>query len=118
MRRSSRIAAVAVASLLLAVSAGLIHAAETKSDLAETHKAGGGQCASCHGQDVKEIIPSKNCFVCHDSYEKLGEQTKDMHLNPHKSPHFLDLDCTSCHQGHKAFVNFCQDCHGPITRHN
>jgi hypothetical protein len=39
-----------------------------------------------------------------------------MHFNPHKSPHFMDPDCISCHIGHRADVNFCQDCHGPISR--
>jgi len=57
-----------------------------------------------------------SCLKCHESYAKLGEQTKDMHFNPHKSPHFMDPDCISCHIGHRADVNFCQDCHGPISR--
>ncbi len=87
------------------------------TEFGKTHKDAGVECVSCHGQDKKAVIPNQNCLTCHESYDALAEQTKDMHLNPHWSPHFLNLECTSCHQGHKTLDNFCQKCHGPIKRH-
>ncbi len=109
-----------VVSLIMAVimmtTAGSLYAGEALV-LADQHKAEGIECAACHGHDVKAIIPNESCLECHVSYEDLGEQTKDMHLNPHQSPHFIDLECTSCHQGHETLNNLCQQCHGPISRH-
>ena len=86
------------------------------SSLADWHKTQGVPCAGCHGKDLNALVPNQACLGCHESFEKLAGRTKDMHINPHQSPHFKDLDCTSCHVGHKADVNFCQDCHGPISR--
>lgn len=83
----------------------------------QTHKQQGVECKSCHGNDKKQIIPNEKCQACHESYTEISKKTNDMHLNPHMSPHFLDVECTSCHQGHKVLNNFCQDCHGPVTRH-
>jgi len=111
-----RVVGLIVAMAVL--SAGInLYAKDTKPLLADKHKAAGIECVSCHGKNVKDIVTNQSCLACHGSFEKLGEQTKDMHLNPHKSPHFLDLDCSSCHDGHKPLKNFCQDCHGPIQRH-
>ena len=83
----------------------------------KTHKEVGVSCKDCHGQNKKDLIANTSCLACHESFEALGEQTSDMHLNPHLSPHFMDLECTSCHQGHEKLDNFCQQCHGPISRH-
>ena len=88
----------------------------TEEGIAVRHKAEGVECASCHGDDNEAIVVNATCLECHNSYEELAGRTEDMHLNPHKNPHFLDLDCTSCHIGHRANQNFCQDCHGPIKR--
>ncbi|WP_428847817.1 cytochrome c3 family protein [Shewanella abyssi] len=86
-------------------------------DLGKTHKDQSIECTSCHEDNKKAIIPNERCLSCHESYTEISKQTSDMHLNPHMSPHFLDVDCTSCHQGHKVIKNFCQDCHGPVARH-
>ncbi|WP_052074617.1 cytochrome c3 family protein [Shewanella mangrovi] len=80
------------------------------------HLQQGIKCASCHGNDVKAAIKNDTCLSCHGSYEKLGQQTKDMHLNVHQSPHFEHLECTACHTSHDQTTAFCQDCHGPIVR--
>ncbi len=103
----------------LLLTAGLLAGSQGcfAADFATVHKQAGVDCASCHGQDRQALISNGNCLNCHDSFEALGELTKDMHLNPHLSPHFLNLECTSCHQGHKELNNFCQQCHGPIERH-
>ena len=82
----------------------------------EHHLKQGIKCASCHGSDVKAVISNDSCLKCHGSYDKLADQTKDMHINVHKSPHFKDLECTSCHTSHNETTAFCQDCHGPIVR--
>ncbi len=83
----------------------------------QTHKQQGVECKSCHGNDKKAIIPNETCLACHGSFAELSEKTADMHRNPHMGPHFLDVECTSCHQGHDVIYNLCQDCHGPISRH-
>jgi len=84
--------------------------------LADRHEAAGIGCAECHGKDREALIPNRVCLACHESFEKLAARTEDMRLNPHRSPHFKDLECTSCHVGHKSDANFCRDCHGPISR--
>lgn len=100
--------------LLVGISLGTaLHAAT----FAAVHKAAGVECSSCHGKDKKDIITRASCLSCHNSDEEIGALTSDMHLNPHLSPHFLELECTSCHTGHKELNNFCQQCHGPIKRH-
>jgi hypothetical protein len=125
MKRSSFIAC-AVFALTIVSSAVPAQARPSKASgaaavsaaasLADGHKAQGVGCADCHGKDQDALVPNRTCFGCHESFEKLAGRTKDMKINPHRSPHFMDLECTSCHVGHKADVNFCQDCHGPITR--
>ncbi len=119
MIRATFISSVIAAPLLFLFAAGPLAAqipAAHAASVADRHKPAGTQCADCHGKDTNRIVPNSACLKCHESYAKLGEQTKDMHFNPHKSPHFMDPDCISCHIGHRADVNFCQDCHGPISR--
>lgn len=86
--------------------------------LQKSHLKQGIKCASCHGKEVKAAIRNPSCLNCHESFTKLGQRTADMALNPHLSPHFKDLECTACHSDHDTLNNFCQDCHGPITRKN
>lgn len=82
----------------------------------------GMECVDCHGKEEKKISPkdevigNETCLSCHESFEAVGELTKDMHQNPHLSAHFYELECSSCHMEHKAIQNFCVDCHGPISR--
>lgn len=85
--------------------------------LADQHKAEGIECADCHGKDIGEMVANQSCLACHESFEKVAERTTDMHINPHRSIHFMDYVCAACHQGHKPLNNFCQNCHGPIVRH-
>lgn len=101
--------------LMLCVGgASIAHAQEFKWQ--QFHLNNGVKCANCHGSDTKAAITNDTCLTCHVSYEKLGEQTKDMHLNVHMSPHFENLECTACHTSHNETTPFCQDCHGPIVR--
>lgn len=116
MKKLSFVAFLA-ASLLLIGAVNCTWADSAKAALADKHKASGVECADCHGKNVKEVIPNDNCLACHESYAVLAQRTEDMHLNPHNSPHYYNLECVACHQGHKPMVNFCQDCHGPISRH-
>lgn len=112
---NTKSAAAILCGIALLWGATLLSAAET-GGIAEMHEAAGIECVSCHGDNDQAIISNSTCLECHDSFEDIAQQTEDMHLNPHKSPHFLNLDCTSCHDGHKVARNFCQDCHGPIVR--
>jgi len=104
----------AVAALSLSIN---LYAGDSSQLMADKHKAIGAECSSCHGRDVKDVVANEKCLECHGSYDQLAEKTKDMHLNPHKNPHFLDVECAACHQGHKSMNVFCQNCHGPIIRH-
>ncbi|KAA0887965.1 cytochrome c3 family protein [Oryzomonas rubra] len=110
--------AVGVIMAMAVLSASIsLYAGDKKMSLADKHKSEGVACVSCHGKDVNEIVPNQNCLACHESFEKIAERTKDMPINPHKSAHFIDLECSTCHDGHKDGTVFCQSCHGPITRH-
>ena len=110
---------VVVIMAMVILSAGMnLYAAETgRPLLADKHKAAGIECVSCHGNDVTDMVSNRSCLVCHSSFEKLAERTSDMHINPHRSIHFMDYECAACHHGHKPLNNFCQNCHGPIVRH-
>ncbi len=106
-----------LAAFMLLTAAYSAAASDKLAGIAQKHTDQGIECASCHQQDNNKMIANTTCLECHDSFATIAEQTSGMHLNPHQSPHFLNLECTSCHVGHKADVNFCQDCHGPIKRH-
>ncbi|QEM67691.1 cytochrome c3 family protein [Geobacter sp. FeAm09] len=112
MLSASLVAAVAALSFSINLYAG-----DSGQFMADKHKAIGAQCSSCHGGDTKSVVANGKCLACHGSYDQLAEKTKDMHLNPHKNPHFLDIECAACHSGHKPLDAFCQNCHGPLTRH-
>lgn len=91
--------------------------AQCKQLLSDNHKEIGLECASCHmNGNTKNAPTTEVCLGCHGTYDKLGVLTKDMPFNPHKN-HFPDLDCTTCHHGHQPFENYCESCHGTITRH-
>lgn len=111
--------AVCVVMTMAVLSAGMnLYAAEVnKPMLADKHEAEGIECVSCHGNDDSNMVSNQSCLECHGSFEELAEQTIDMHINPHRSIHFMDYMCAACHQEHKPLNNFCQNCHGPIVRH-
>ena len=63
------------------------------------------------------------CFQCHEhgSYDQISWRTMDMGVsdqqakghdaNPHRSPHYAELECNVCHQVHTPSTLFCWECH-------
>ena len=57
---------------------------------------------------------NQNCVGCHGDAkalaEKLAPRLANKHVNPHAS-HLVELDCTTCHRGHKPGEAYCLQCH-------
>jgi len=63
------------------------------------------------------------CFQCHEhgSYDQIAWRTMDLGVadqqskghegNPHRSPHYTNLECNNCHQVHEASTLMCWECH-------
>lgn len=104
--------------MMLLVAAGLavaLHgvsfAEDGKSFMADKHQAEGVKCAACHAEgEKKSKVSMDKCVKCHESYEKVATKTANMERNPHTG-HFVDLQCTTCHHGHKQSENYCGTCH-------
>jgi hypothetical protein len=106
--------------------------------LAQKHAAAGLSCQSCHdrslGETTSEIVKyvtgdyyypleelelsMDTCFVCHESYEKVIDQTAveitGGERNPHAG-HWGVLECNECHNMHRESVDYCAQCHNPTT---
>ena len=91
-----------------------------KKPTSDRHKDRGLTCGVCHGGEAepKSDAPPKSCLTCknHDSLKTVAERTnsnKGFKFNPHHN-HILetnDLECTQCHQAHKADNVVCYNCH-------
>ena len=67
--------------------------------------------------------PMDTCFGCHEhgSYEQIRLRTTDLGIsdpqamfheaNPHRPPHYDDLECHSCHRIHRESTLLCAECH-------
>lgn len=85
-----------------------------KSDyLANAHRQNGVSCQACHATYDEDDPLTEKCIGCHGSYDVLIPKTANTKLpkNPHKS-HYPTLKCTSCHNSHSEFRDFCASCHG------
>ena len=89
-------------------------ALDPQKPLADIHKEAGLGCEDCHGTGAKKLVPMEKCLTCHESYVKVAERTKELYPNPHDN-HMIDRECTKCHKGHTAQVNYCQTCHVDMT---
>ena len=94
-------------------------AAEERPFMADRHKTAKVACAGCHDgeEQPKTAATQKGCITCHKSLEAVAERTKDFEKNPHKN-HITDssdVECTQCHQGHKADIVLCNQCHSGMT---
>jgi len=79
--------------------------------LADKHKNVGLDCSSCHnGTPPNSKVSMDSCTKCHGDYIKIAEKTISVKPNPHDS-HLGNIDCDSCHLGHKPSVDYCQNCH-------
>ncbi len=95
--------------LLLSLVCFSAHAEDVKF-LAERHVERGTQCQDCHPTMPPQIVKGDSCQKCHGGYDKMADKTANLDINPHDS-HVEDLDCTSCHRGHKRPVLICDECH-------
>jgi hypothetical protein len=81
---------------------------------ADRHKSRGISCVGCHKEaEPKTAADAKICLTCHKSLEAVAKRTEDYDKNPH-SNHITgssDVECTQCHQGHKADTILCHRCH-------
>lgn len=90
---------------------------EAKHFTADKHVAKGLDCAACHGDGPKKPVHGAKCLECHTSFEEVAKKTTDIKPNPHAN-HIVessDLECTECHQGHKADVVYCANCHSGLA---
>jgi hypothetical protein len=81
---------------------------------AERHQKRGVACVACHGEaQPKAPASAKACLACHKSLEAVAERTAGYEKNPHNNhmTQSSDLECTQCHQGHKADTPICHQCH-------
>jgi len=95
----------------------LIIANDKETFNADRHKALNIGCAACHGEDKPKAAASeKACLACHQSLEAVAEKTKDYVKNPHKNhlTEAADVECTRCHNGHRADTPVCNTCHQGI----
>ena len=93
---------------------------ESKPPTADRHRDRGMTCGGCHdGEAAPQTAASqKSCITCknHDSIKTVAERTSAGNaymFNPHRN-HILetnDLECTQCHQAHKADTIVCHRCH-------
>ena len=96
----------------------------TKPFTADRHVARGLNCAnciscfSCHGEgDKKTAVGSDKCLACHRSFKEVAEKTQGLRPNPHQN-HLVEsgnVECTSCHNGHKANEISCWSCHATMN---
>ena len=81
---------------------------------ADRHKSRGMSCIGCHKEaEPKTAADAKACLACHKSLEAVAGRMKDYDRNPHENhiTNASDVECTQCHQGHKADTILCHRCH-------
>jgi len=107
-----RIFCLSAAAVLLWT--GIVIAQDQGAFTADRHKTRGLACDPCHGEaQPKTPATSKACLTCHESLKAVSERTKDFERNPHDNhlTEATDVECTQCHQGHKADTPVCHQCH-------
>lgn len=73
--------------------------------------------ASWRGLEGSQFCANSNChsyLLGSDGtvdYNKLEQTTMDMEFNPHDQYHGLEVECGTCHKGHRASVMMCTSCH-------
>lgn len=101
-----------IAAILLCAGVALVQ--EKEKFTADRHKERGVSCEVCHGEaQPTKAASAEKCQACHQSLEAVAERTKDFVRDPHKN-HITDssdVECTRCHNGHKANSPVCNACH-------
>jgi len=102
--------------------------------LARAHGEADVDCLTCHvatiEQQVDELVKFVSndyetplqerefgdewCLRCHEhgSYAQVAQLTANLDPNPHEDSHFGQLQCTACHNTHRASEDYCGQCHG------
>jgi len=87
---------------------------KTDSFTADRHKSHGISCVGCHKEaQPKTAASAKTCLTCHKSLDAVAKRTENYDKNPHDNhiTQSSDVECTQCHQGHKADTILCHTCH-------
>lgn len=93
---------------------GLAIAQEKSAFTADRHQKRSIACISCHGEaQPKAPASAKACLACHKSLAAVAERTGNFEKNPHNNhmTQSSEIECTQCHQGHKADTPICHQCH-------
>lgn len=111
-----------LAALAFGLAAFTAQAAPAAADLASAHGQRQIACAACHSNANPTALPAEQslaetnqaCISCHGDMKKLAEITRpklaNKHINPHDS-HLAQIDCLTCHTGHKKGESYCLQCH-------
>ena len=83
--------------------------------LADAHGKG-GQCESCHASEEgpsDDNLRHENaqCISCHGDLDAIASHEPEGEVSPHHSHFIGDIACTTCHNGHKKSMNYCEACH-------
>lgn len=76
-----------------------------------------GHMAEWRGLEGSQFCANENChsyLLGSDGtvdYNKLEQATMDMEFNPHDQYHSNQMECSTCHKGHRASVMACTACH-------
>jgi hypothetical protein len=105
--------------VIVALGMGVVVSEEKKDDFtADRHKNRGLSCVACHKEEQpKTAASAQACLTCHKSLAAVAVRTKDYNHNPHDN-HITsssDVQCTQCHQGHKADTLLCNKCHSGMN---
>ncbi|HSW39979.1 MAG TPA: cytochrome c3 family protein [Acidobacteriota bacterium] len=103
------------AGALLAAT-GIALTVNAPSFTADRHGALGLGCDSCHKEASFETVSQDACLSCHESLGAVAAGATDFFPDPHKN-HITkknEVTCLQCHQGHKADVSLCHQCHEGI----
>ncbi len=60
--------------------------------------------------NLPDNATTKDCLVCHQSYQAVAQKTAKMNPNPH-SNHRGEQNCTNCHSVKGKPHLECNDCH-------
>jgi len=83
--------------------------------LADDHEKR-GQCSTCHAsadgpQDDNLAHENAQCIDCHGDLDAIASLEPGGAVSPHRSHFIGDIACTTCHNGHKKSMNYCEACH-------
>lgn len=110
---------------------------QSSDHLVRIHAKEGSECLDCHVPTIQQqmqeglkyiirdyetplaerSLDPEFCLSCkeHGSYDEIRERTRNNpERNPHDS-HWGEMDCGLCHNMHRESVDYCSQCHPPVT---